>query len=79
MSIRTIVLSLAGTFMLCVALPSHSQDKDLLERIKEKKEIVIATEARYAPFESVENGKIVGSTNRYWRPCSVDSTGSQMQ
>src|ERR1700676_1798487 len=60
MSIRTIVLSLAGTFMLCVALPSHSQDQDLLERIKEKKEIVIATEARYAPFESVENGKIVG-------------------
>ncbi len=60
MSIRTIVLSLAGTFMLCVALPSHSQDKDLLERIKEKKEIVIATEARYAPFEFVENGKIVG-------------------
>lgn len=33
---------------------------DLLDRIKEKGEIVIASEARYPPFEYVENGKIVG-------------------
>lgn len=39
---------------------SLAQADDLLQRIKEKKEIVIATEARFAPFESVENGKIVG-------------------
>jgi polar amino acid transport system substrate-binding protein len=32
----------------------------LLDDIKKKKEIVIATEAGYAPFEYVENGKIVG-------------------
>ena len=32
---------------------------DLLDRIKEKGEIVIASEARYPPFEYVENGKIV--------------------
>jgi polar amino acid transport system substrate-binding protein len=36
------------------------QAADLLDRIKEKKEIVIASEARYAPFEYVEEGKIVG-------------------
>jgi polar amino acid transport system substrate-binding protein len=33
---------------------------DVLQDIKNKKEIVIATEARYAPFEFLENGKIVG-------------------
>lgn len=33
---------------------------DLLQDIKDKGEIVIATEARYAPFEMLENGKIVG-------------------
>ena len=33
---------------------------DLLDDIKQKKEIVIATEARYAPFEMLEDGKIVG-------------------
>ncbi len=33
---------------------------DLLEDIKARGEIVIATEARYAPFEMLENGKIVG-------------------
>jgi polar amino acid transport system substrate-binding protein len=45
-------ISLMGT-MFC-------QGADLLDRIKEKKEIVIASEARYAPFEYVEDGKIVG-------------------
>jgi len=33
---------------------------DLLDQIKQNKQITVATEARYAPFESVENGKIVG-------------------
>jgi len=33
---------------------------DLLDEIKERGEIVIATEARYAPFEMIEDGKIVG-------------------
>jgi polar amino acid transport system substrate-binding protein len=46
------VMSLTGA-MFC-------QAADLLDRIKEKKEIVIASEARYAPFEYVEDGKIVG-------------------
>ncbi|WP_372965930.1 transporter substrate-binding domain-containing protein [Marinobacter sp.] len=33
---------------------------DLLDDIRERGEIVIATEARYAPFEMLEDGKIVG-------------------
>lgn len=37
-----------------------AQADDLLQRIQQKQEIVVATEARFAPFEYVENGKIVG-------------------
>lgn len=33
---------------------------DLLEDIKKRGEIVVATEARYTPFEMLEDGKIVG-------------------
>ncbi|MBK0003586.1 MULTISPECIES: transporter substrate-binding domain-containing protein [Erwiniaceae] len=47
--------------MLCSGLFSAAaHSADLLDRIKSDKAITIATEARYAPFESVENGKIVG-------------------
>jgi polar amino acid transport system substrate-binding protein len=42
---------------VAVALPARA---DLLQDIKNRKEILIATEARYAPFEFLENGKIVG-------------------
>ncbi|MDE8559249.1 transporter substrate-binding domain-containing protein [Pantoea vagans] len=47
--------------LLCSGLFSAAaHSADLLDRIKSDKAITIATEARYAPFESVENGKIVG-------------------
>lgn len=46
--------------LLTLFAASMAQADDLLQRIKDKKEIVVATEARFAPFESVENGKIVG-------------------
>jgi polar amino acid transport system substrate-binding protein len=58
--IRTLVLSLTGALALCASVPSWSQNNDLLSRIKANKEITIATEARYAPFEYIDNGKIVG-------------------
>ncbi|WP_160064462.1 transporter substrate-binding domain-containing protein [Psychromonas sp. L1A2] len=45
--------------ILCSAFTQVAQ-ADLLDDIKKKGEIVIATEARYAPFEMLENGKIVG-------------------
>jgi len=50
-------LSLALATVLASSLV---QAGDLLQRITEEKQITIATEARFAPFESVENGKIVG-------------------
>lgn len=37
-----------------------SVSADLLDDIKARGEIVVATEARYTPFEMLENGKIVG-------------------
>ena len=43
-----------------VGLAVRDSDAGLLDDIKKKKEIVIATEAGYAPFEYVEGGKIVG-------------------
>lgn len=47
--------------MLCTSLFSAAaHSADLLDRIKSDAAITIASEARYAPFESVENGKIVG-------------------
>lgn len=47
--------------MACFLLAtSQVQAKDVLEGIKERGEIVIATEARFAPFEMLKEGKIVG-------------------
>ncbi|EJD6522692.1 TPA: transporter substrate-binding domain-containing protein [Pseudomonas aeruginosa] len=49
------------TFALATLLASSlAHADDLLQRVQQKKQITIATEARFAPFESVENGKIVG-------------------
>ncbi|BCG01536.1 ABC transporter substrate-binding protein (plasmid) [Paraburkholderia sp. PGU19] len=58
--LRSLVFSLLGALALVTATPGWSQSDDLLTRIKTNKEITIATEARYAPFEYVDNGKIVG-------------------
>ncbi|WP_315927143.1 transporter substrate-binding domain-containing protein [Mesorhizobium sp. SP-1A] len=51
-ALLTATLSLGAIGFACAA--------DLLEQVKQKGEIVIGTEARYPPFEFVENGKIVG-------------------
>ena len=59
-SLRTFVLSMTGALALCASIPGHAQSSDLLARVKANKEITVGTEARYAPFESIENGKIVG-------------------
>jgi len=45
---------------LSVIIAGGSMAADLLDRIKQKSEIVVGTEARYPPFEYVDNGKIVG-------------------
>jgi polar amino acid transport system substrate-binding protein len=51
---------MTGALALCASIPGHAQSSDLLARVKANKEITVGTEARYAPFESIENGKIVG-------------------
>ncbi|WP_322104397.1 transporter substrate-binding domain-containing protein [Paraburkholderia sp. J41] len=58
-SARRLLVALSGVLTLCAAAPVLAQD-DVLARIKSDKAITIATEARYAPFEYVDNGKIVG-------------------
>jgi polar amino acid transport system substrate-binding protein len=50
----------AAVFLGSLAVLAATARADVLQDIKNKKEIVIATEARYAPFEFLENGKIVG-------------------
>ncbi|EKS71390.1 MULTISPECIES: transporter substrate-binding domain-containing protein [Caballeronia] len=58
--LRHLLAALTGALALNAAAPSLAHAEDLLARIKSNKEITIATEARYAPFEYVDNGKIVG-------------------
>ncbi len=55
----SLVLALLTCFIIS-SCPAVASAKDLLERVKERGEIVIGTEARFAPFEFVEEGKIVG-------------------
>lgn len=47
----------AGVFALLAVAAARA---DQLETIKAKKEIVIGTEAQFAPFEFLQDGKIVG-------------------
>jgi polar amino acid transport system substrate-binding protein len=53
----SMLLALAAAGWLLAAPPARA---DLLDEIKQRGEITIATEARLPPFEFVENGKIVG-------------------
>jgi polar amino acid transport system substrate-binding protein len=48
------------TGIIAAGSAARARADDLLQQIKAKGEIVIASEARYAPFEFVEGGKIVG-------------------
>ncbi len=54
-AVKNLSLALATVFVSSLA-----QAGDLLQRITQEKQITVATEARFAPFESVEHGKIVG-------------------
>ena len=55
---RIAIALLAGATVVGLLAPDSRAG--LLDDIKKRKEIVIATEAGYAPFEYVEGGKIVG-------------------
>jgi polar amino acid transport system substrate-binding protein len=63
--IRTLQVHARTAIALVVALATvalivSDSRAGLLDDIKKRKDIVVATEAGYAPFEYVENGKIVG-------------------
>ncbi|KJF74851.1 transporter substrate-binding domain-containing protein [Agrobacterium arsenijevicii] len=51
-------LTLGAAFAVSVSASAHADD--LLEKIKANKVFTVATEARFAPFEFVQDGKIVG-------------------
>lgn len=51
---------LLGAALAAAFSASAASATDLLEKIKAKKVFTVATEARFAPFEFVEDGKIVG-------------------
>ena len=52
-------LLIGAAFAIALAAPV-AQAAELLEKIKTDKVFTVATEARFAPFEFVEDGKIVG-------------------
>ncbi len=54
---KFLLIGAAVAASLCANIASAD---DLLDRIKADKEFTVATEARFAPFEFVENGQIVG-------------------
>ncbi|XBS70320.1 transporter substrate-binding domain-containing protein [Acerihabitans sp. KWT182] len=61
MTMRKRAVPLCWTLLSILSAFSFSaHSSDLLDRVKASKTITIATEARFAPFESVEGGKIVG-------------------
>ncbi len=55
---RPLVALMAATALLATTLSSSAAD--LLANVKAKKEIAVATEAQFAPFEFVQDGQIVG-------------------
>lgn len=58
--LRSFILSMAGALALCASVTAHAEGSDLLARVISAREITVGTEARYAPFEFVDNGRIVG-------------------
>ncbi|GAA2855251.1 polar amino acid transport system substrate-binding protein [Aminobacter niigataensis] len=57
---RLLSLTLGCCAAALAAVPAHAGEQDLLASIETRGEFVVGTEARYAPFEFVENGEIVG-------------------
>lgn len=51
---------LFGAALVTILSSTAANAADLLDKIKADKVFTVATEARFAPFEFVEDGKIVG-------------------
>ncbi|QJQ96109.1 MULTISPECIES: transporter substrate-binding domain-containing protein [Halomonadaceae] len=52
--------SIAAGLLLCSGIASNAQADDLLEEIKSEGTFTVGTEARFAPFEYIEDGEIIG-------------------
>ncbi|MFA1624784.1 transporter substrate-binding domain-containing protein [Rhizobium mongolense] len=59
-AIRNSKILLVGAVLAVALAAPAARSADLLEKIKTAKVFTVATEARFAPFEFVEDGKIVG-------------------
>jgi polar amino acid transport system substrate-binding protein len=57
LTVNIIRILLFVAILLAFGVPAQA---DLLERIKERGEFIVGTEARYPPFEFIKDGKIVG-------------------
>lgn len=73
--ILTISLFFAGVISSNITL-AHA---DLLEEIKQRGELVVATEARYTPFEMLEDGKIVGYAKDILDEIMLDLPGVKLK
>ena len=60
MTSRRLMLATLSLAAASLFAAGGAQAQNLLETIKSKKEIVIGTEAQFAPFEFLQDGKIVG-------------------
>lgn len=73
---------LAASLALAVALLLHAASParaDLLDDIKRRGAMTIATEARFAPFEYVEGGKIVGYATDLWAEVAAKLPGVRVE
>ena len=57
---RTWALALGATIVASLAFSASPANADLLDEIKNRGEFIVGTEARFPPFEFVEDGEIVG-------------------
>ena len=57
---RTWALALGATIAASLAFSASPAYADLLDEIKNRGEFIVGTEARFPPFEFVEDGEIVG-------------------
>jgi polar amino acid transport system substrate-binding protein len=70
--IASIAALLAGSLAL---LSPGARAADLLDSVKQKREISIGTEAQFAPFEFVQDGKIVGYSSDLLALVMADAPG----
>ena len=57
---RTWAVALGATIAASLAFSASPVNADLLDEIKNRGEFIVGTEARFPPFEFVEDGEIVG-------------------